>query len=125
MDTTTLQQRREMAAAFAKSLKPTRRDPDNSISLQAIGCLGAARNLRLTRASWIQDAISQYGWTGPLISGCEQGHWPEDVKDRLRTNAREISAAHDDAFKLWRKAGRQFATLRGMLFAYTVDGSRY
>jgi hypothetical protein len=60
-------------------------------ALQAIGCLRSARNLRTTRASWVQEAYAQHGERGPLMSGIEQAHFPEDVKDLLRTNAREIS----------------------------------
>lgn len=105
--------------------KPTRKDPANQHTLEALGCLEAARNLRKTRASWISEACAKHGWLGPLTSGCEQTHWPEELKDRLRANARAITKAHDDAFACWRKAGRQHATLRARLDDYRVPGSRY
>jgi hypothetical protein len=94
-------------------------------TLEALGCLGAARTLRQTRASWVRDAIKAYEWRGPLTSGVEQEHWPDDVKDRLRTNAREIASAIDDAVKLWRKAGKRLFTFRRTAAEYRVDGSRY
>jgi hypothetical protein len=92
---------------------------------QALGCLGAARNLRMTRASWVQEAYRLYGDRGPLISGVEQDHWPADVKDRLRTNARAIGQAVEDAYTLWRKAGKRAFTLQRIAADYRVDGSRY
>jgi hypothetical protein len=94
-------------------------------TLDALGCLGAARNLRITRASWLREAFATYGDQGSLISGIEREHFPEELKDRLRTNARAIATAVDDAFVCWRKAGRRTATLRRELDKYRVDGSRY
>lgn len=105
--------------------KPTRKDPANQHTLEALSCLGAARNLRTTRASWVREAYAKYGDRGPLTSGCEQEHWPEELKDRLRANAREIGQAVMDAFACWRQAGRQHDTLRALLDDYHVDGSRY
>jgi hypothetical protein len=94
-------------------------------SQEAIGCLGAAKALRQTRASWVRDAFQQYGDQGSLISGIEREHWPEELKDRLRTNAREIGQAVADAYKCWRKAGRRVHTLRRIAENYRIEGSRY
>jgi hypothetical protein len=103
----------------------TKRDPDGTMYLETLGILRAARNLRLTRRAEIDTAVERYGWTGPIISGCEQDHWPEEVKDRLRTNAREIGQAISDAAKVWRDSGRRITTLRALLPGYRVDGIRY
>lgn len=107
------------------TIHATRKDPDNRLYLETIGILNAVRNLRTARASWIADAIRAHGWHGPLTSGCEQTHWPDDVKDRLRTNAREIGRGLDDAMKVWQSSGRRLHTFRAMLPAYQVEGSRY
>lgn len=107
-----------------QKLKPTKRDPDNKLTLEALGCLGAAKALRTTRASWVSEAYKAYGVKGPLTSGVEQEHWPEELKDRLRTNAREIGQAVEDAFKIWRRAGRR-GSLKNIACEYHVDGSRY
>lgn len=93
----------------------------------AIGILRAVRNLRRTRATLIQSAIEVHGWKGPLISGIEQDHWPAEIKDYLRTNAREISKGLDDAMTCWRKSGKRHHTFLRELHSgkYNVEGSRY
>lgn len=106
-------------------MKPTRRDPDGVLTNQALGCLGAAKALRTTRASWVREAYAAYGDQGPLISGIERDHWPAELKDRLRVNARAITQAMDDAYKIWRQAGRRVETIRALQNDYRVDGSRY
>lgn len=111
--------------AVVTDFKPTRKDPSNQITLEALGCLAAARNLRVTRVSWVKGAYALHGERGPLTSGCEQTHWPEELKDRLRANCREITKATEDAFVCWRQAGRQASTLRAILHDYHVDGTRY
>lgn len=103
----------------------TARDTNGQLLHESLGCLGALRNLRLTRASWVQEAIKAHGWQGPLISGVEQDHWPAEVKDRLRQNAREITQAADDAMRLWLRSGRRLHTFRNLLPLYHVEGSRY
>lgn len=91
----------------------------------AFGCLGAARNLRLTRLSRLTDAIREHGWHGPLISGVEQEHWPTELKDRLRANARAIGDAISDARKCWDRAGFRHARWLSVAETYRVDGIRY
>jgi hypothetical protein len=83
------------------------------------------RVLRIGRASAVATAIENHGWHGPLISGVEQDHWPADVKDALRRNARAISRAMDNANNEWRKAGKRQHTFNRLLADYRVEGSRY
>lgn len=73
----------------------------------------------------MRDAYAQYGAQGPLTSGVEQTHWPDELKDRLRANAREIGQAVADAMTLWHKAGKRQHTFRREAQKYHVDGSRY
>ena len=108
-----------------QTFRPTRKDPTLELTVSALGCLAAAKALRMRRASWIEEAIKAYAWIGTLTSGCEQTHWPDEVKDRLRTNARAIGQAVEDAYTCWRKAGRQLSTLRPIAATYRTEGSRY
>ena len=59
----------------------TAKDTDGTLALETVGILTAAYNLRRSRRAMIDDATARYGWTGPCISGCEEDHWPDDVKD--------------------------------------------
>ena len=43
-------------------------------------------------------AYAQYGNKGPYISAIGQDHFPEDVKEELRSLAREVSAMQQFAF---------------------------
>lgn len=106
-------------------MKPTKRDPNGQHTLEALGCLEAAKDLRKLRATMVQDAMTIYDWKGPLTSGCEQTHWPEEIKDLLRVNAQAIRLSTDHALKCWRQAGRRNETLRAILPQYHVEGSRY
>lgn len=107
------------------NLKPTRKDPANQHSKDALDFLGQALELRQERVRRVRQATKKFGWKGPLISGVEQEHWPTSVKDQLRTNARQITEATDNAFACWARAGRRFGSLRPLLDDYRVIGSRY
>lgn len=110
----------------ALTLHPTRRDADNSWTAQAFAALLAAQRLRQSYAERLQWAISEYGdITGPPISGCYGEHFPDTVKDALRTRAREIGCATDRAVVCWRRSGRKLRTLQPyMELARMLDDNR-
>ena len=70
-------------------------------------------------------ALAEHGGHGPLVSGCVRSHFPESVKDSLRSLARQVGA-HDDAAMAARPKGMHAATVQriGRAIA-TRDGSGY
>lgn len=42
-----------------------------------------------------QAALKEYGDHGPLISGCVRDHFPEEIKEELRTWARMVNRFHN------------------------------
>lgn len=56
-------------------------------------------------------ALAAYGDHGPLVSGCCRSHFPETVKDELRTLARLVGS-YCDAARAARPKGVHAATIR-------------
>jgi len=46
------------------------------------------------------NALAAYGDHGPQISGCVRSHFPEHIKNALRTYTRRVTAYSDRAFAL-------------------------
>ena len=59
------------------------------------------------------DALAQFGAHGPLISGCVRDHFPESVKDKLRTLARDVTRFSDAAYAA-RPSRVRLATMRAL-----------
>ena len=78
--------------------------------------------------SWDSEfsvARMKYGAHGPDVSGCGREHFPEEVKERLRTFARAISEASDMAYAA-RPRGVRMATMRKLARAIAArDGSGF
>ena len=55
-------------------------------------------------------AYAQYGSKGPLISAIGQDHFPEDVKEELRSLAKEVSSMMEKA-RAARPKGIRFETI--------------
>ena len=63
----------------------------------------------------LQAAILSHGDLPPgksAISGIYAEHFPESIKNDLRTYAHNIGVQIEQAYALWRKAGRRMHTLR-------------
>lgn len=58
----------------------------------------------------VSDALKQYGDHGPQISGICRDHFPESLKDRLRTLAHLVTEENEKGRKA-RPAGVHSATL--------------
>lgn len=84
----------------------------------------ACRASRL-HSSGAARAFANYGDHGPLISGCLREHFPDAVKDQLRTLARLVTTESDAAYAA-RPSRVRKATIRhiGRLIA-TRDGAGY
>lgn len=83
-------------------------------------CEASRRHNRLTA-----NALNRYGSQGAQISGCVRDHFPDCIKDRLRTLARLVSL-HSDAAYAARPKHVRHATMRhiGRLVA-TRDGGGF
>ena len=92
---------------------------------RAIALLAEAKMLRQIRAQHLRVIFAVHGDQGSLISGVERDHFPEPIKDMLRSNARAIGAAIEDSLIFWRMAGRRRSTWRPLAEAARVEGSRY
>jgi len=98
----------------------TRPDLAQSRALFATAC-------RLSRAhsALAGDALRTHGGHGPQISGCVREHFPEPVKDALRTLARAVGAASDAAWRA-RPPRVRHATMRALSRAVAArDGSGF
>lgn len=72
-----------------------------------------------------ESALALYGDHGPLVSGCVRSHFPEPVKDRLRSLARQVSRASAQAFDA-RPPRVRLATMRKLGRAVAAEqGSGY
>jgi hypothetical protein len=70
-------------------------------------------------------ALATYGDHGALISGCVRTHFPETIKDTLRTLARACSDHSDNGYAA-RPAGVHASTMVKLARAVaTRDGSGY
>jgi hypothetical protein len=72
----------------ADPLAPARR-------LFSTACLLSRAHDSLTR-----EALAEFGDHGPQISGCIRDHFPESVKETLRTLSRQVADASDAAWSL-------------------------
>lgn len=123
-------------------MKPTRRDPQLEKTRAAIAHLVAGQDARERYDRLLAAAMREYGDRHPytpdatgvrdgctvcgqgphspaLISGICADHFPNPVKDALRTYARLIGEHTDQAWRLWQRAGRRpYETLRPMLQDY-------
>lgn len=70
-------------------------------------------------------ALAEHGGHGPLVSGCVRSHFPESVKDSLRSLASDV-AVHSYLARAARPKGMHAATVQriGRAIA-TRDGSGY
>lgn len=92
-------------------LPPTRKDPNNYATTQAIADLRAAVRCETAWSHTVDGAIAQFGdGSGVLISGVYRDHFPETVKATLRILRNDGNSAIDDARAAWRRAGRTRAT---------------
>lgn len=87
--------------------------------------LEGVKRLRTARARFVRAAFRNHGDHGALISGVERDHFPDEVKDLLRKNARAITEGMDQAQACWRASGKRLHTFRRVIANYRVDGSRY
>lgn len=74
--------------------------------------MAAGKECADLRSAVIDAALEEYGSHGSLISGCVREHFPELVKDRLRSLAVAQNDAFDRSLAHWRKAGRRAETWR-------------
>lgn len=70
-------------------------------------------------------ALATYGDHGPDISGCVRTHFPEPVKDTLRTLARDCGYHTDAAHAARPKGTRMTTMLQIARLVATRDGSGY
>ena len=105
-------------------MRATRQDRQQA-EARAIALLAEAKTLRQIRAQRLRVIFAAHGDQGSLISGIERDHFPEPIKDMLRSNARAIGVAVEDSLIFWRMAGRRRSTWRPLAEAARVDGSRY
>lgn len=74
------------------------------------------QNAQVTRQHYddlLQAAIAAHGdMVGTPTSGIYNPAFPEHIKDELRTYAHNIGVQVQNAYELWRKAGRRQHTLR-------------
>lgn len=71
-----------------------------------------ASELESTYGRLVSAALDTYGDHGTLISGCVQDHFPEVVKDTLRTLAYRASKEFSRSLTHWYAAGRRSSTWR-------------
>lgn len=57
-----------------------------------------------------QLALARYGEKGAMISGVVQDHFPDTMKDTLRTIAHRVTTMLDESRYHWRKARKQHRT---------------
>lgn len=98
------------------------KQPDLSIpaALFAMACAASREHDRLTR-----HAMTTYGDYGPLISGCVREHFPDPVREALRTLARTVGTYSDAAYAA-RPPRVRLATMRRLAQDIaTRDGAGY
>lgn len=80
--------------------------------LASLAYLQCARDTDRMYASAVDRALSAYGDHGSLVSGVVRAHFPDPVKDDLRTLARLATRYRDQSLAHWRAAGRSARTWR-------------
>lgn len=110
----------------ALHLPATRRDPSNIATGETFTWLVMAQRARQSWETRRQWAVNTYGdVSGNPTSGCYGPHFPAEVKNRLRFEARSIGLLETEACRHWRKAGRKQFTLKPYLeMARRLDDGR-
>ena len=104
------------------TLAPTRKDPNNFATNQAIADLRAAVRCETAWSGTVTAALAEFGdGTGILISGVYREHFPANVKETLRILRTDGNNAIDDAAAAWRRAGRTAATFRAARAAVAAE----
>jgi hypothetical protein len=86
---------------------------------EALYAIQSARILRTAYYDLVAQAESIYGDHGQLISGVIRDHFPDTVKDTLRSLCRQISRESDRSLAHWyaaRKAFHTWIALRDSLY---------
>lgn len=96
----------------------TRKDPQLLLTSAAIGELARRHALNAEWQTRVTQAVAEYGDAGPdgsraLISGVYRAHFPDAVKNTLRSLAHEQTACVDRAVQHLRDAGRTPRTIYG------------
>jgi hypothetical protein len=60
----------------------------------------------------VDAAEGEYGANGPLIAGGLRDHWPQNVKEKIRTLASDASTLWSASVAHWQAAGRKPYTWR-------------
>lgn len=84
-------------------------------------CCHASR----THSNLAASALNAYGDHGPLISGCVREHFPADVKDELRSWAKEVGKQSDLAYAAKPKRIRRATMIKLGRAVATRDGSGF
>jgi hypothetical protein len=62
---------------------------------------------RLYRLIWREEAKLGDDPFSPRISGGFREHWPESIKNELRTGWRKVNSLRDDAVRHWKASGKR------------------
>ncbi len=79
---------------------------------EALDALQQARAIDSAYQEAVQDALRTYGSQGSLISGIVRDHFPDEVKDLLRSRARALTYHRDRSVAHWQAAGKRLQTWR-------------
>lgn len=79
---------------------------------QAIAAREAANEVDREISKLIDFGEAKYGYGngnkyGPFISGGFREHWPNAIKDKIRTAHRKKNQLNREAELLWKKAGKR------------------